>query len=152
MALAVKHSLQEIGRVHGIDPYTADAALEGTNAIENQEWWSKVDYGRILQSARDALARAQVDKIVQLIIHRSHDVVSAYSDRSITMTHMDSNHSEECSCYEVETWAPKMRPGGFWVFDDINWPSTLKAQEKLEHEKGFTLLEKYETWAVYRAP
>jgi hypothetical protein len=152
LGLAVKHCLNGIGHVDGIDPFTAAASLEGTNAKPDQDWWAKVDYGMILESARAGVARLGLDGIVRFIVKRSQDVVGVYAEKSIDMLHQDSNHSLEVSCYEVETWVPKMKPKGFWVFDDINWPSTHLAQSHLVTRHGFSLIESYETWAIYQAP
>lgn len=152
MGLAIKHVLGGVGTVHGIDPFMAAAALEGTNEKANQDWWAKVDYVTILKSAREWISRLGLDGIVQLVVKRSQDVVDDYEDRTIDVLHQDSNHSEEISCHEVATWTPKMRPGGIWVFDDTNWPSTKLAQSRLVTVHGFALLEQHETWAVFQAP
>lgn len=151
MALAIKHCLGGAGDVIGIDPYTADAALEGTNAEENRVWWSKLNYAEILKSALEAFERLGVKEMINLRIARSQDVVNDYAPASIDLLHQDSNHSQEVSCWEVLAWSPKMRPGGIWVFDDTNWPSTRMAQNLLEGA-GFTRIEQHDTWAVFRAP
>jgi len=151
MGLAVKHVLAGQGRVDGIDPYTAAASLEGTNDAANQAWWSQVDYQKIYSSAMKGILDLGLGEIVHLIVRRSQDMVGDYAKQSIDVLHQDSNHSEEVSCYEVATWTPRVRPGGYWVFDDINWPSTKKAQASLAAH-GYTLLETHDTWAVYRAP
>ena len=152
MGLAVKHCLGGVGTVDGIDPYSATASLEGTNDRANQEWWQKVDYGAILQGARAAITRLDLDAIVHLRIARSQDVVQTYDANSLDVLHQDSNHSEEVSCYEVASWTPKMKPGGVWVFDDTNWSSTKAAQERLMGYHGYTLVEQHDTWGVFRAP
>ena len=151
MALAIKHCLRGAGIVDGIDPYTADAALEGTNAEGNREWWSKLNYAEILRTALEAFDRLQVKDIVNLRIARSQDVVGDYAPASIDLLHQDSNHSQEVSSWEVLAWSPKMRPGGIWVFDDTNWASTKPAQNLLEGA-GFTRIEQHDTWAVFQAP
>ena len=152
MGLAVKYGLGCRGTVEGIDPFSAAASLEGTQVAENADWWGKVDYPMILQSAREGIARLGLNEIVRLILERSQDVVDAYPEQSIDVLHHDSNHSEEISCYEVATWSPKMKPGGFWVFDDVDWDSTKLAQSRLIAHHGFALLESHKSWAVFQAP
>jgi hypothetical protein len=150
MGLTIKYGLTG-GTVTGIDPYTAGAALEGVNAKENAEWWSKVDYPAILKSARDGVMKLGLDSIVEFVLQRSQDVVAQYANGSLDLLHQDSNHSEETTTQEVATWTSKMKPGGFWVFDDTNWATTKLAQTHLV-AKGFVLREQYDTWAVYQAP
>jgi hypothetical protein len=152
MGLACKLALGGKGLVEGIDPYTAAASLEGTNEQANHDWWSKVDYSKILQNARDGITRAGLDAIVRLKIARSQDVVGDYADGTLDLLHQDSNHSEEVSCYELVVWTPKMKPKGWWVFDDTNWPTTKLAQKRLVADHHFTLVEDHETWVVFRAP
>lgn len=152
LGLAVVHGLGGRGSVVGVDPFSAAASLEGTNAKTDQDWWGALDYGSILKSAREGIAKAGVESVVQLEIARSQDVVGKWEDESVDVLHQDSNHSQEISCYEVETWTPKMRPGGFWVFDDVDWPTTKLAQARLVTHCGFTLVESHEKWAVFQAP
>jgi hypothetical protein len=150
-ALAIKHCLPS-GLVDGIDPFTASAALEGTQNSVDAAWWGKVDYPAILQSARAGISRLGLDPIVRLILQRSQDVVDTYADKSIDVFSHDGNHSVEVSCLEVASWAPKMKPGAWWVFDDTNWPSTKLAQTQLVEQQGFVLREDHESWAVFQAP
>lgn len=151
MGLAVKHALHGGGCVHGIDPYTCAAALEGSNAQADREWWSKLNYGQILDAAQKGLVAFGVNEIVRLTLQRSQDAAVSYGKGTIDVLHHDSNHSEEVSCHEVVTWAPLMRPGGTWIMDDINWPSTLAAQRLLD-SKGFRRVEEHDSWAVFEMP
>ncbi len=157
MGLASKHVLGGAGRVDGIDPYAPAASLEGTHSAENNAYWSKVDYKAVLQSARDGITRLGLNECVRIILGRSQDVVQDYATKSIHVLSMDGNHSEECAVHDVAEWAPKIASGGFWIFDDIHWhegghPSTKLAQENLIAKHEFTLLEEYDSWAIYQAP
>lgn len=147
MALALKD--QECGRVDGIDPYAADAALEGTNDRENAAWWSTIDFEAVAQSAQDAIDRLGLTAYARIVRQRSVDCVSSYADESIDVLHQDSNHSEEVSCREVELWLPKMRHGAYWIFDDTDWSSTRTAQRMLT-ARGAEQVEDHNEWKVYR--
>lgn len=150
LGLAVEHCLARNGRVHGIDPYCASAALAGQNSPENDAWWSKIDYPKILSDALKKINELNLHCITIITSH-SETVVSDYADGSIDVLHVDANHSELCSRRDIALWAPKVRPQGFLVFDDTNWETTKPAQSDLL-EKGFTLLEDHKTWAIYKAP
>lgn len=151
MGLAIKLCRRGVGRVDGVDPYTVAAALEGDNARENADWWSRVDYGQVLRKASGAISELGLSGIVELVIERSEDVAGRYAGGSIDVLHQDSNHSEAVSSREVELWAGKVRGGGLWVFDDVNWPTTKRAQGMLSG-LGFVRVEDHEAWAVFRAP
>jgi hypothetical protein len=149
VAIALTLRAQESGRVDGIDPYTASAALEGTNDPANDEWWAQLDYKAIENVAEEALYRLGLVQYARLVRMLSRAVVAFYGDETVDLLHQDSNHSEEITCQEVALWAPKIRRGGYWAFDDTNWPTTQKAQVLLL-ELGFTRMEDHETWAVFQ--
>ena len=147
IALGLLHGRS--GQVHGIDPFTATAALEGTNDPRNDEWWRDLEYDSIARAAQEAIYRLGLVRHAQLVRMRSREVVEYYADGSVDLLHQDSNHSEEISCEEVELWTPKLRARGYWIFDDTDWPSTKKAQLYLE-SLGFQELEDHGGWKVYR--
>ena len=149
IALALRDQPSEFGRVDGIDPFTATAALEGTNDPANDQWWSRLNYEAIARVAQEALYRLELMPYARLVRMYSRDVVEFYGDGTIDLLHQDSNHSEEVSCEEVTLWAPKIRTGGYWLADDVNWPTTQRAQRVLT-DSGFERIEDHETWAVFR--
>lgn len=148
IAMAAALRDQGFGQAHGIDPYTADAALEGINSAANDEWWSALDLGEIARTAQLAIERTGLVPWARIIWERSQDVVGRYDDGSIDVLHQDSNHSEEVTCAEVALWSPKMRPGGYWIFDDTNWETTKRAQRELEALR-FKMIEDHVNWRVY---
>jgi hypothetical protein len=150
MGLAVEHCLARRGRVHGIDPYIATAALEGENSKANDEWWAKIDYPKILAGALKKINELNLHGVT-IIASRSESIVDQYPDLTIDVLHIDANHSELTSRRDVDLWAPRVRPAGFVVFDDIDWVSTARAQGDLI-DRGFSCLEGHTTWAIYRAP
>lgn len=149
MALALRD--QGFGSADGIDPYTAAAALEGTNDQANDEWWGKIDYAEIARTAQGAIDRLGLSTVARIVRVTSREAVRAYDDESVACCYQDSNHSMEVTCEEVALWAPKIRRGGYWIFDDTNWPTTQRAQRDLV-ALGFAQLEDHATWKVYRRP
>lgn len=136
-------------RVIGVDAWSTQASLEGTNDKENDEWWSSIDYTNIFEYTKTLMVTNNVDDIVELWKDTSKNVASKFKDNSIDFLHQDSNHSEEVTCEEVELYWNKVKEGGYWVFDDTNWPTTKKAQTLLL-SKGYT--EYYDhngEWKVY---
>lgn len=151
VAIALTLRIQGYGRADGIDPYTPTAALEGANDPANDDWWSRLDYEAIARAAQEVLYRLELVQCTRLIRMTSCEVFGFYKDGTIDLLHQDSNHSEEITCEEVTCWAPKIRSGGHWIFDDTNWPTTQKAQKRLL-ELGFVELENHESWKVYKKP
>lgn len=130
MAMAFTCQFLNNGKVYGIDPWTADAALRDVQEKENLDWWSKVDYEYMYKKC-----------LVQIIEHDASSVCNLYrttSDKAVfmfdkvNMVHIDGNHSESQSTQDVFMWMPKVPPGGYIWFDDIDWYSTKNAVRLLE--------------------
>jgi predicted O-methyltransferase YrrM len=136
-------------RVIGVDAWSKPASLEGTNDKANEEWWSKLDYNSMYAYTVNLMKSNRLS--VELWRNKSNEVSGRFQDESIGFLHQDSNHSEEITCEEVELYWNKVRKGGIWVFDDINWPTTKKAQVLLL-EKGYEEIYAPEgrEWAVFR--
>jgi predicted O-methyltransferase YrrM len=149
ISLAIGHEALGHGYVVAVDPWEKAASLEGANAPENDEWWAKLDHDAIYQSFLGALADARVEPLCRVMRSRSDVAVDEFEDGSIAVLHQDSNHSEQISSAEVELWTPKLRPGGLWIADDTDWPTTQRAQALLA-EKCFALVEDHASWKVFR--
>ena len=134
--------------VIGVDAWNADASTDGTNDKANEDWWKTIDYDYFFKYTRKLLDKHGCSH-VQLWRDKSVNVFNKFEDASIELLHQDSNHSEEVSCAEVGLYWNKVRPGGIWVFDDTNWPTTQKAQILLE-TKGYSCLYDSGSWKVYQ--
>jgi hypothetical protein len=136
------------GTVFGIDAWSPQASLEGTNDITNDEWWKKIDYPYFQKYTQDLLTKYKCDN-TKLLRMTSREAIKNFEDNSIDFLHQDSNHSEEVSCEEVELYYQKVKSGGTWVFDDTNWPTTRKAQNLLV-EKGAVELVDHGDWKLFK--
>ena len=56
------------------------------------------------------------------------DLVFMISD----ILHIDGNHSEATSLYDVKKWTPLVKPGGLIIFDDTTWGTTGRAVQWLD--------------------
>lgn len=151
LSLALAHQLQRFGAVTAIDPWKALNSLEGTNSQANNEWWASLDYENILESFLNAINQHALGPYIQVQRKSSSECIAQFQNQTIDVMHQDGNHSEEVSCIEVERWTPKIKPQGYWVSDDTNWPTIQKSLRLLE-EKGFSLIEDHQSWRIYQAP
>jgi len=149
IALTVNHCYPK-GRLHAIDPWKKQAALEGTNDPANDEWWAKLDYEHWYQYTCDKIVKYGVGSVVQVMRMTSQEAVDLFTDGSLDFLHQDANHSEETSTAEVKRWSSKVRSGGYWIFDDTNWATTKKAQKMLVSDYGFKEISDHETWKIYK--
>ena len=150
LALACKLNNKN-SKVIGVDAWTSEASLEGTNDKSNDTWWANINYADMQNYTEKVMKDNKVNDIVELWKAKSADVIDKFADNSIDILHQDSNHSEEVSVKEVEIYSPKLKRGGYWIFDDTNWDSTKKAQGLLA-SKGFIeiYVEPKNEWKIYR--
>ena len=46
----------------------------------------------------------------------------------IDILHIDASHTEEDSVIDTLLWLPRIKSGGFLIYDDANWESLKTAQ------------------------
>lgn len=125
MAYALQHN--KMGVIYGIDPWSATESAVGMDKV-NEEWWSKVDHDSIYQDLVKKSALFGLEDHIELIRTTSE---LATSIEMIDVLHIDGNHSEKTSLFDVKKWVPLVRPGGVIIFDDISWGTTNAAVEWL---------------------
>ena len=131
--------------VFGIDPFNSIECCKGKNDIENDKWWSSINWNEIIKSAEDVAEKNNC----KLIKNTSEDAVKQFDDNTVDLIHQDGNHSELMSCLDINLWYNKLRKGGYWLMDDTNWETTKKAQT-LILEKGFIDITPFNSEVVGR--
>ena len=126
-ALAAKNNNNN-AKVIGIDAWSKDASLEGTNDITNNNWWSNINYDDMYNYTKTLMIENNVNHMVELYKEKSINVIDKFEDESIDILHQDSNHSQEISVQEVILYSKKLKMNGHWIFDDTNWDTTQNAQ------------------------
>jgi len=145
--VALGWNLKPPSHVFGVDPYTVEASLESEKDKKNIDWWKQLDHEKIKQGAFEGIREKQ--DVISLLVMKSREACELFEDDCFDVIHQDGNHSEDISCEEVEMWSDKLRDGGWWIMDDVNWQSTTKAQHLLV-SKGFVEIEHHGGWAVYQ--
>lgn len=140
IAMALAAHENKIGRVIGIDPWDSDASTQGfAEDNPNHDWWKNVvNHNYILDRCNQFIGDMGVKDRVTLCRGTSEHTLPGMliakdliDTPFIDMLHIDGNHSEGCSTFDVENYVPLVRSGGVVVFDDVNWETTAKAQQKL---------------------
>lgn len=122
------------GVVFAIDPWSTQECIKHYEKGDpNFEWWSKVDIQKIYTSYINMLQKFD---IASQCITCKETSSNAYAKipSNIDILHIDGNHSEESSFFDIVTYYPKVKSGGYIWFDDKNWITTKKAIDYLyEH-------------------
>lgn len=115
------------GFIFGIDPWSKQASLEGSNTKENDKWWSEIDYDFFYRYTLQQIDLHGLTDYCIICRTTSEAMAPVFANEAVDILHIDGNHSEETSCLDVELWFPKVKSGGHIFFDDVNWTSTNKA-------------------------
>lgn len=116
------------GKVFGIDPWTPEASIEGFDPdLANHVWWSMLDYQQVFEHYGNMLRSFKLNPYVETFKTTSAGALHNFKDDSIDILHVDGNHSEDSSYFDVVHYLPKVRSGGYIWFDDADWHQTSKA-------------------------
>ncbi len=145
IALAMQHVGR--GRIIGIDPWSTHASLEGMADEANRAWWSHLDHEQIYQTCINGLSASTADRVTEIIRMKSDDVEPM---EFIDLLHVDGSH-EETAYRDTVRFGAKVRVGGLFVADDLDWSSGAPrrgAQWLLDN--GFMQLYPLGTGAVFQ--
>lgn len=146
MALAAK---QYGGRVWAIDPWSKQAALEGSISIEDAQWWgSVVNLDFIYSGFVGAVNKFDLLSTIATLRMTDEQAIHHFEDESIGVLHVDGNHTPEVSRRYITQWGAKIKPGGYLIMDDTDWPSQAETLKLIESQ--YQLVKAFPSWAVYR--
>lgn len=149
ISFALAHKDMNNGFVLGFDAYSNKVCTEGTNSPLNNEYWEKQDLQKIYKDCIDAIKNMGVDDYASVVKLKSQTAGILFREESIDIIHQDSNHNVETITAELELWTPKLKKGGLWIADDVNWVEAKEAYAKIP-SYGFDLIADHYEWAVYR--
>jgi predicted O-methyltransferase YrrM len=143
--LGLKHN--DHGVAWAVDPWEPGPTQYGTPVV-GQEFWVNVDFASRRAELEKNLQDSQLLPWARVLKSHSIDAAPRWGLESVDILHIDGNHTEEISSADVETYLPKLKPGGFLWLDDSHWPSLAKARRIVEsrcefvHDYGYCLLMK----------
>lgn len=149
MAVAAKSIGAE---VWGVDPWTVEACVEGSNDEATNQYWREMDKSGTLERIRKDfmrdMARNGVDRTIRVLMAHDLNVIQFFGDDTIGLLHLDSNHSPEVSLRSVQDWSKKVEHGGLFCMDDIDWAQQAKAVEWMKTNTEFKMLKEHDKWMV----
>lgn len=102
--------------VAAIDPWSSSASVAGQGTAD-AAWWNRQEiHEAALAEFTKKLRQYNLMENVGVIRKRSSEVDPVECD----LLHVDGNHGAQ-AVEDMQRFAPKVRPGGFVVADDINW-------------------------------
>lgn len=153
--MAYAQKIMGFGKTYGIDPWDADASVQNLQDPANRQWWASVNHELIFQNLQAKIKAFGLDPQIELIRKTSS---AAEPIDNIDFLHIDGNHSEVASLFDVLKWVPLVKKGGVIVFDDLQWHengmnTTARAVEWLNANCiRFSEAEKSPDWGIWIKP
>lgn len=111
-------------RIVAIDPWEDDGASVGETADSDAAY---ADFQRNIAPASE---RVEVMRTTSLEASRE------FADESIDFVFVDASHRYEDVLADLETWAPKVRPGGVIAGHDFHWKGVNRAVREFTSSEG----------------
>jgi len=134
------------GNIFGIDPWNSFESADGMEGV-HLEWWGNLDHEKIMRDLQIKVVEfALLNQI--FLIKTTSELAPTISN--IDILHIDGNHSEKASYFDVNKWVPLVRKGGVIIFDDLDWPSNASAVRWLDENcTRFIELHEYNEWGIW---
>lgn len=101
----------------------AKKAGTGTRLIGIDSWEGDIHTGKYTEEVYQNL-KAHHDGhypgISELMRCYFDDALAAFEEESVDLLHIDGMHTYDAVSHDLETWLPKVKPGGLVLFHDIN--------------------------------
>lgn len=146
-SLALAHKEIGGGIAIGIDPYSAEASVEGQTDEAHRDWWSKLNYESIFKIANDTLNQFEVGPFARIVRQKSQE---AEVPQGIGVIRVDGNHGEAVLS-DIRRFTPACVLGAILFLDDMEWPgmSVKQAADELE-KSGWRKLYNIDDGAAYQ--
>jgi cephalosporin hydroxylase len=114
------HAMRANGKgiIYGIDPWDKEASLEEVANESNKAYWAWVDHEAIMNGLISKIDEFKLNKEIKLIRNTSEGTPPI---PDIDILHVDGNHSDKTSYFDVTKWVPLVKSGGWIIFDDMTW-------------------------------
>lgn len=139
--LAKQNSWQRLVEVGTADGRTAGKVLRACPSLhvtmvdlwkpqpdnDGPEDWADWPHAKFEAAARKVAegypGRCDVLKMSSL------EAAKLFPDQYLDAVFLDADHSEDAVAADIQAWAPKVRPSGWMIGHDINWPGVKAAVE-----------------------
>ena len=75
-----------------------------------------------------------------LLRQKSHAAAELIADHSLDLVYIDGDHRPEALAIDLSVWYPKLRVGGVFCGDDLNWAGSLEVIQRFFEELNLPVL------------
>ena len=153
---AVAHKLYSKGKVYGIDPYSAVAAVQNDRTdIQNQlkKFVAETDFEQLFLDVIEKINTESMVDFSEIIRKKSSEAKEWFLENGIKigLVHIDGNHDTAFVMEDVLNYLPLLDEKAFIVLDDISWSSVKPAMEYLNKHANYVgkLVNKMNDFALF---
>lgn len=136
------------GIAWGVDSWALDPCLNGSP--KDIATWEKTNFEGVYNSFIFNFAELRMFPYCNWIRATSREALPFFKNMNFGLLHIDANHSEENSLWDIENYYPLVEKDGIIVLNESDWESVGACKKYLE-DRCIKVVD-YGTWAVYRKP
>lgn len=135
-----RHLLSTIPQIRytGVDPYKADYDLNDsfTSDVAHIFDANSQDAMNRLHTAVSERLSSEFGDRFRLVRKPSIEAAGDFADGSVDLIFIDGDHQYGSVRQDLNTWYPKIRPGGLMIGDDYAWPGVERAVKEFSAHQG----------------
>lgn len=147
MVIATKYTN---GHAYGIDPYTAENMNEldaPNNVLEILPTViNTINFEKVYQDVTNNITKKYIN--CSIIRKTAENAIHDIPD-DIDLLHIDGNHDTELVSLDIKLYVPKVKPTGYIIMDDTDWPSVQKALYLL-NDIAIKIEQIDSGWSIYQ--
>lgn len=140
-------SLMEMGKgvVHGIDPWTTEASLEGYEG-PHHKYWTSVPFDEVYSRFLEGIDKTETKDYINIIREKS-DNAPLIDD--ICFLHVDGQHTEQAN-RDIKKYGPNVIDGGYCIMDDVEWSDGTRSAVQTIETMGFEKVRSIEGGILFK--
>lgn len=148
IAMALAHKEIRLGKVIGIDPWSATASSQEQLDPEHHKFWSNLDHEQIYRLCMANIEKFGVQDYVEIIRAPSDEVMPP---ERIGVLRIDGNHGPQAD-RDVRRFCPKVTVGGILHLDDLYWKggASESGSDRWLEANGWAEIGLIDTGAIFR--
>lgn len=109
--------------LYGVDLWAPQPGHDGP-----EDWadWDHTGHEKRVREGAKAFG-----KRAQIIKAKTSDAALFIPDESLDFVFIDADHSTQGVTSDIQAWGPKLKPSGWFIGHDIDWPTVREAVDAL---------------------
>lgn len=103
------------------------------------------------QACRKNLTDCDLDGLVRVVVEDSYVAADGFANESVDFCMVDTTHEYRFVKRDIESWLPKIKPGGVLAGDDLDEPGVRKAVKEVLGDRWISNNKRWPSW-IHHVP